>query len=185
MLKVLSRIVRTGILTEPSPSPAGLFYSPAELQENIRRIMGRALCIRHVDAGSCNGCELEIVALNNPYYNLEGSGIRFVASPRHADLLLVTGPVSVNMQEALLRTYDAVPHPKLVVAVGDCGACGGIFGKTYASRGAIANVIPVDLTVEGCPPDPTAILRAILQLAGRSDIGRDNTPKVGKLDRAY
>jgi Ni,Fe-hydrogenase III small subunit len=128
---------------------------------DLRKILGRALCIRHVDAGSCNGCELEIQALNNPYYNLEGVGIKFVASPRHADLLLVTGPVSANMEEALKRTLDAVPDPKFVVAVGDCGACGGVFGINYASRGAVANVIPVHRTVTGCPPNPAAILEAI------------------------
>ena len=168
MLNVLSRILRTGILTEALPFPEGTSSQPGRLQEEIRRILGRALCIRHVDAGSCNGCELEIQALNNPYYNLEGTGIKFVASPRHADLLLVTGPVSVNMEEALKRTYDAVPAPKLVVAVGDCGACGGIFGTNYASRGAVANVIPVDLTVKGCPPPPAVILQGLLQLVGCS-----------------
>ena len=132
------------------------------MQKDLWNIVGRALCIRHVDAGSCNGCELEIQALNNPYYNLEGVGVKFVASPRHADLLLVTGPVSVNMEEALRRTYDAVPDPKLVVAVGDCGVCGGVFGEGYASRGRIANVIPVHHTVVGCPPSPAAILCGIL-----------------------
>jgi Ni,Fe-hydrogenase III small subunit len=126
-------------------------------------VLGRALCIRHVDAGSCNGCELEIHALNNPYYNLEGTGIKFVASPRHADLLLVTGPVSVNMEEALKRTYDATPDPKIVVALGDCAACGGVYGEGYASRGRIANVIPVTHTVSGCPPSPAAIMAGILQ----------------------
>ena len=130
--------------------------------KDLWNIVGRALCIRHVDAGSCNGCELEIQALNNPYYNLEGIGVKFVASPRHADVLLVTGPVSVNMEEALRRTYDAVPDPKLVIAVGDCGACGGVFGENYASRGRIANVIPVHHTVAGCPPSPAAILGGIL-----------------------
>jgi Ni,Fe-hydrogenase III small subunit len=174
MLNVLSRILRTGILTEELPSADGASSQPAKLQEEIRRILGRALCIRHVDAGSCNGCELEIHALNNPYYNLEGTGIKFVASPRHADLLLVTGPVSVNMEEALKRTYDAVPEPKLVAAVGDCGACGGIFGTNYASRGPIANVIPVDLTITGCPPSPTAMLQGLLQLVGRSDRSKDD-----------
>jgi Ni,Fe-hydrogenase III small subunit len=164
MLNTLSRIVRTGILTEPLPSLDGSACDPAALQQSIWKILGRALCIRHVDAGSCNGCELEIHALNNPYYNLEGAGIKFVASPRHADMLMVTGPVSVNMEEALKRTYDAVPNPKLVIAVGDCGACGGIFGTSYASRGAVAKVIPVNLTITGCPPTPTAILRGILQL---------------------
>lgn len=162
MFDVLSRMVRTGILTEPwKPSPAGEPTVQA-LQNDLRSTLGRALCIRHVDAGSCNGCELEIQALNNAYYNLEGVGIKFVASPRHADLLLVTGPVSVNMEEALKRTYDAVPEPKLVIAIGDCGACGGVFCKSYASRGSVADVIPVHLTVAGCPPSPTAILSGIL-----------------------
>ena len=160
MINTLLRMIRTGILTETFPTPP---VSPAleGLQKDLRNILGRALCIRHVDAGSCNGCELEIQALNNPYYNLEGIGIKFVASPRHADLLLVTGPVSANMEEALKRTLDAMPDPKLVVAVGDCGACGGVFGQNYASRGAVANVIPVHRTVTGCPPSPAAILEAI------------------------
>ncbi len=163
MFDVLSRMIRTGILTEPSPTPAEAAPVVEKLQKDLQNILGRALCIRQVDAGSCNGCELEIHALNNPYYNLEGVGIKFVASPRHADMLLVTGPVSVNMEEALKRTYEAVPDPKLVVAVGDCGACGGIFGENYASRGAVANVIPVHHTVAGCPPNPAAILQAIVQ----------------------
>jgi Ni,Fe-hydrogenase III small subunit len=123
----------------------------------LRRILGRALCIRQVDAGSCNGCELEIHALNNPYYNIEGLGIKFVASPRHADMLLVTGPVSRHMEEALRRTYAATPDPKLVVAVGDCGCDGGIFGESYASCGRVANVIPVDVAVPGCPRDPPGL----------------------------
>jgi Ni,Fe-hydrogenase III small subunit len=165
MFDVLSRMFRTGIVTEPPPASTDAPPAIETIQEDLRKILGRALCIRHVDAGSCNGCELEIHALNNPYYNLEGTGIKFVASPRHADMLLVTGPVSVNMEEALKRTYDAVPEPKLVIAVGDCGACGGVFGETYATRGAVANVIPVHHTVAGCPPDPGAILKAILQAA--------------------
>jgi Ni,Fe-hydrogenase III small subunit len=163
MINTLARMIRTGILTEEVPHPPKADLPIGDLQEKIRKILGRALCIRHVDAGSCNGCELEIQALNNPYYNIEGIGIKFVASPRHADLLLVTGPVSVNMEEALKRTFEAVPDPKLVVAVGDCGACGGIFGKNYASRGSVADVIPVDRSVNGCPPSPLAILKAILQ----------------------
>ena len=163
MFDVLSRMIRTGILTEPPPTPAEAPPVVEKLHKDLQDILGRALCIRHVDAGSCNGCELEIHALNNPYYNLEGLGIKFVASPRHADLLLVTGPVSVNMEEALKRTYDAVPDPKLVVAIGDCGLCGGVFGESYASRGAVANVIPVHHTVKGCPPNPAAILEAIVQ----------------------
>ncbi len=162
MLDLLKRILRTGVLSEPLPAPAQLPVDERRVQEELLAVLGRALCIRHVDAGSCNGCELEIHALNNPYYNLEGAGIRFVASPRHADLLLVTGPVSVNMEEALRRTYAATPDPKLVVAVGDCGACGGIFGESYASLGGVAKVIPVDVTVPGCPPSPIAILQGIL-----------------------
>jgi len=163
MINTLSHMIRTGILTEEAPQAPDKDLASGGLQENIRKVLGRALCIRHVDAGSCNGCELEIQALNNPYYNIEGIGIKFVASPRHADLLLVTGPVSVNMEEALKRTFDAVPDPKIVIAIGDCGACGGIFGKSYASRGAVADVIPVNHSVKGCPPSPVAILHAILQ----------------------
>src|SRR6185437_6095095 len=117
-------MLRTGILAEPLPTSAKASHVET-LQNDLWKTLGRALCIRHVDAGSCNGCELEIQALNNPYYNLEGTGIKFVASPRHADLLLATGPVSLNMEEALKRTYNAIPDPKLVIAVGDCGACGG------------------------------------------------------------
>lgn len=162
MIKTLSRMIRTGILTEKIHTASGPNGAAGEIHQKLRNILGRALCIRHVDAGSCNGCELEIQALNNPYYNIEGIGIKFVASPRHADMLLVTGPVSVNMEEALKRTLDAVPEPKLVVAVGDCGACGGIFGKSYATRGSVADVIPVDAMVVGCPPAPAAILQAIL-----------------------
>ena len=163
MFDVLSRMVRTGILTEPLPDSGEVSPSAEALQKSLRDMLGRALSIRHVDAGSCNGCELEIQAFHNPYYNLEGQGIQFVASPRHADVLLVTGPISVNMEEALKRTYDAVPDPKLVIAVGDCGACGGVFGQSYASRGSIANVIPVHRTIPGCPPSPTAILLGILE----------------------
>src|ERR1039457_5855463 len=143
MLNTLSRMIRTEGLTDPWPVAVTVLSAVEALQQDLWKILGRALSIRHVDAGSCNGCELEIHALNNPYYNLEGAGIKFVASPRHADLLLVTGPVSANMEEALRRTYDAIPDPKLVVAVGDCAACGGFFVRSYASRGAIANVIPV------------------------------------------
>jgi Ni,Fe-hydrogenase III small subunit len=162
MLKILRQIARTGIVTEPAPPPADELRVREALGERIRTVLGRALCIREVDAGSCNGCELEIHALGNPLYNIEGLGIRFVASPRHADLLLVTGPVSRHMEVALRRTYDATPDPKLVVAVGDCGACGGIFGTGYASCGAVSNVVPVDVVVPGCPPSPTQILAGIL-----------------------
>ena len=162
MLYLLRQIAKTGIKTEPAPQPADEMVVVARLQQEILRILGRALAIRQVDAGSCNGCELEIHALVNPYYNIEGLGIRFVASPRHADLLLVTGPVSKHMAIALKRTYDATPDPKLVVAVGDCGCTGGIFGESYASLGGVASVLPVDVAVPGCPPSPTALLQGIL-----------------------
>ena len=163
MHKILFRIARVGIVTEAPPAADPALRVAAErFNAQVLRLLGRALAIRHVDAGSCNGCELEIHALNNPYYNLEGLGIRFVASPRHADLLLVTGPVARNMEEALRRTYEATPEPKLVVAVGDCGCDGGIFGESCASRGRVANVVPVDAAVPGCPPPPAAIMQAIL-----------------------
>jgi Ni,Fe-hydrogenase III small subunit len=163
MYRILKKIATTGIVTEPPAKPDEAFSSAQQrLSAAVLRSFGGALAIRHVDAGSCNGCELEIHALSNPYYNLEGLGIRFVASPRHADLLLVTGPVSRNMETALRRTYDAVPAPKLVVAIGDCGCTGGIFGESYASCGRVANVIPVDVTVPGCPPTPLAIMSGIL-----------------------
>ena len=162
MIPTLKQILKVGIVTEAPPAPADELRVREALQGEILRTLGRALCIRQVDAGSCNGCELEIHALNNPYYNLEGLGIRFVASPRHADLLLVTGPVSRHMEVALRRTYAATPDPKLVVAVGACGCSGGIFGESYASCGRVANVIPVDVAVPGCPPSPTAILQGIL-----------------------
>jgi Ni,Fe-hydrogenase III small subunit len=162
MLKTLRQIGRVGLISEaPAPTDDSLRVRE-ELQSQILEIMGRALCIRAVDAGSCNGCELEIHALGNPIYNIEGLGIRFVASPRHADLLLVTGPVSKHMQQALLRTYAATPNPKLVVAIGDCGCTGGIFGESGASLGRVANVIPVDVAVPGCPPSPTRIMSGIL-----------------------
>jgi Ni,Fe-hydrogenase III small subunit len=162
MLHILRQIAKTGIKTEPAPPPADDMVVVARLQQAILRTLGRALTIRHIDAGSCNGCELEIHALGNPYYNIEGLGIRFVASPRHADMLLVTGPVSKHMAIALRRTYDATPDPKLVVAVGDCGCTGGIFGESYASLGRVNNVIPVDVEVPGCPPPPSALLAGIL-----------------------
>jgi Ni,Fe-hydrogenase III small subunit len=162
MLHVLRQIANCGIKTEPPPAPADEMVIVARLQKKILRVLGRALTIRQIDAGSCNGCELEIHALANPYYNIEGLGIRFVASPRHADLLLVTGPVSKHMAIALKRTYDATPDPKLVVAVGDCGCSGGIFGESYASLGAVSKVIPVDVAIPGCPPAPVALLQGIL-----------------------
>ena len=162
MWYVLKQIAKTGIKTERLPEPAAEMVVAARLHEDILRTLGRALTIRQVDAGSCNGCELEIHALGNPYYNIEGAGIKFVASPRHADMLLVTGPVSKHMAIALRRTYDATPDPKLVVAVGDCGCTGGIFGESYATLGGVGSVIPVDVAVPGCPPSPTALLQGIL-----------------------
>jgi Ni,Fe-hydrogenase III small subunit len=168
MLKTLLQIAKVGIVTEPPPPTDKSLRLREALQSRILAVLGRALCIRQVDAGSCNGCELEIHALNNPFYNLEGLGIRFVASPRHADMLLVTGPVSKHMEVALRRTYEATPDPKLVVAVGDCGCTGGIFGESYASRGRVANVIPVDVAVPGCPPRPIQIMSAILTALERS-----------------
>ena len=162
MWKTLKQIGSVGILTEPPPVASDELRVREHLHAQILATLGRALCIRQVDAGSCNGCELEIHALNNAFYNIEGLGVRFVASPRHADLLLVTGPVSRHMELALKRTYDATPDPKLVVAVGDCGSTGGIFGCSYASAGAVANVIPVNVAVPGCPPSPNRILAGIL-----------------------
>jgi Ni,Fe-hydrogenase III small subunit len=174
MLKTLRQIATIGIATEMAPEPDVSLRVRETLREEIRAVLGRALCIRHVDAGSCNGCELEIHALNNPLYNLEGLGIRFVASPRHADLLLVTGPVSRHMEAALIRTYEATPSPKLVVAIGDCGCTGGLFGESYASCGRISNVIPVDVAVPGCPPNPTRILQGILAAVAHSQRARNN-----------
>jgi Ni,Fe-hydrogenase III small subunit len=163
MYQLLKQIAKTGIVTErPRPADESLRLIEQRLHDAVLRHFGRALSIRHVDAGSCNGCELEIHACNSPYYNPERLGIRFVASPRHADLLLVTGPVSANMEIALRRTYEAMPEPKLVVAVGECGCTGGIFGESYASRGRVSNVLPVNVAVPGCPPEPAAILQAIL-----------------------
>jgi Ni,Fe-hydrogenase III small subunit len=162
MLKTLRQIGRIGVITEPPPASDDALRMADAFQARILEVLGRALCIRAIDAGSCNGCELEIHALNNPLYNIEGLGIRFVASPRHADLLLITGPVAKNMQLALRRAYDATPDPKLVVAIGDCGCTGGIFGESYASCGRVSNVIPVDVAVPGCPPSPRQILCGIL-----------------------
>src|SRR6195256_97897 len=170
MFQLLKQIAIIGLKTEPPPAPDETMRVSKALNAQIAQYFHGALTIRHVDAGSCNGCELEINSLNNPYYNLEGLGIRFVASPRHADLLLVTGPVSKHMEVALRRTYEATPDPKLVVAIGDCGCTGGIFGESYASRGRVSNVIPVDVAVPGCPPSPTRILQGILAALSRSPV---------------
>ncbi|MBI4849863.1 MAG: NADH-quinone oxidoreductase subunit B family protein [Nitrospirae bacterium] len=164
-MKILNQILRTGIVTEALPPEVEeeIKSVGAKLEEAIRRRFSRSLTIRQVDAGSCNGCELEIHAINNPIYNCERFGIHFTASPRFADMLLVTGPVTRNMEIALRRTYDSTPTPKLVVAVGDCGCNGGIFGETYASLGGIDKVIPVDVYISGCPPTPIALLHGILK----------------------
>jgi len=153
-------------LTEapPSPDDGALAELAASVERAARRRLGRSLAIREVDAGSCNGCELEIHALNNAFYDLERFGLRFVASPRHADVLLVTGPVTRNMRQALERTYAATPDPKWVVAVGDCAFDGGVFAGSYACVGAVSKVIPVDLHIRGCPPDPEALLKGLLAL---------------------
>ncbi len=168
MWQILKQIARVGIVTEPAPeADESLRREAGRIHDELLATLGQALTIREVDAGSCNGCELEIHAVNNPYYNLEGLGIKFVASPRHADMLLVTGPVSRHMAEALRRTYDATPEPRLVVAIGDCGCTGGLFGESYASCGPVSAVIPVDVAVPGCPPPPIEILRGILTAVRR------------------
>jgi len=163
MWQIFKQIAHVGIRTETAPGINDAWRTEQEqIQKEIIRVLGRALCIREVDAGSCNACELEIQALGNPYYNIEGLGIKFVASPRHADMLLVTGPVTKNMEYALRQAYDATSHPKLVVAIGECACNGGIFGKSYATCGGVSGVLPVDVAVPGCPPAPIDILRGIL-----------------------
>lgn len=163
MQRMLRKFFRIGTVTEPlGKTENQIEVLGARLNGAIRRRFQGSLAVRQVDAGSCNGCELEIHALNNPYYDLERFGIHFVASPRHADLLLVTGPVTRNMETALKMTYEAVPNPKLVVAVGDCAICGGEFGCSYATLGKVENVIPVDVTVHGCPPTPTDLIHGVL-----------------------
>jgi Ni,Fe-hydrogenase III small subunit/formate hydrogenlyase subunit 6/NADH:ubiquinone oxidoreductase subunit I len=147
----------------------------ARVRDRVRQTLGRSLAIREVDGGSCNGCEVEITALNNPLYDLERLGIHFVASPRHADMLLVTGPVTRNMELALSKTYHATPDPKVVVAVGACGISGGIFGRNYATLGGVDQVVPVDVYIPGCPPHPIALLHGILLAVGR--IGQKGIPR--------
>ena len=176
----MRRFLLEGLLHRPLTEP----LSPAEASERdalgrqlagvVQRRLGRSLAIREIDAGSCNGCELEINALGNAYYDLERFGLHFVASPRHADVLLVTGPVTRNMAEALKRTYDAAPAPKWVVAVGDCAADGGCFAGSYAVVGGVSEVVPVDLHVPGCPPEPNRILSALCALVDRN--GRNASP---------
>jgi Ni,Fe-hydrogenase III small subunit len=166
MRKLLFESLFQSALTEPRPErdEAAVAELARSLDRAARRRLGRSLSIREVDAGSCNGCELEIHALNNAFYDLERFGLRFVASPRHADVLMVTGPVTKNMREALERTYAATPDPKWVVAVGDCALDGGIFAGGYAVTGGVSAVVPVDLHIRGCPPSPIALLQGLLAL---------------------
>jgi Ni,Fe-hydrogenase III small subunit len=166
MRKLLFESLVKRPLTEspPPPSEAAIEELARAIEHRARKRLGRSLSIREVDAGSCNGCELEIHALNNAFYDIERFGIRFVASPRHADVLLVTGPVTKNMREALERTYHATPDPKWVVAVGDCAVNGGCFADSYAVTGGVADVLPVDLHIPGCPPRPVEILKGLLAL---------------------
>ena len=162
MLRILDKIIKTGIITERAPRDAELEKLGSQIRRHIDRRFRGSLSIRMVDAGSCNGCELEIHALNNPYYDIERFGVRFVASPRHADALLVTGPVSRHMENALRRTLRATPEPRFVIAAGTCACDGGEFGVSYASCGAVENVIPVDVKIPGCPPAPVDLLKGLL-----------------------
>jgi len=164
MLRILNKIRKIGIVTEPVAAEPSLEALGIEVRRRVERRMRGSFAIRAVDAGSCNGCELEVHALNNPFYNVEKFGVHFVASPRHADALLVTGPVSRHMAAALQRTYAATPAPKWVIAVGDCAVDGGEFGCSYASLGGVDKVVPVDIVIPGCPPTPTALLRGLLEL---------------------
>ena len=167
MRRQLRAALRTGVVSEPPPSEAEVERLGALLVVDLRTRFGRSLAIRQVDAGSCNGCELEIAGLTGPHYDLERFGLHFVASPRHADCLLVTGPVTRNMAEALRHTYDATPDPKIVIAAGDCAADGGLFCGSYAVVGGVSAVVPVDVTIPGCPPSPAALLAGLLDALGR------------------
>jgi Ni,Fe-hydrogenase III small subunit len=169
MLRMFGKILKVGVVTDTrpprhDPETVALEAAGAKLRAIVDKRFSGSLAIRQVDAGSCNGCELEIHALNNPYYSIERFGVHFVASPRHADILLVTGPVSRHMEAALKRTFAATPQPKWVIAAGDCAACGGEFGVSYASCGAVENVIPVDAKIPGCPPTPHQLMEGILRL---------------------
>jgi len=162
------KMLKVGLATEPlGPGSERVLHLRREVDARARRLFGRALAVREVDAGSCNGCEIEITGLMSPVYDSERFGIHFVASPRHADLLLVTGPVTRNMEVPLRKTYEATPAPKLVVAVGDCARTCGVFRGSYAVAGSVDQIIPVDVFVDGCPPEPADILRGILAALGR------------------
>ena len=177
MRKLLFQSLLQGALTEPAPSPdqAAIRELVTAVGSAARQRLGKSLSIREVDAGSCNGCELEIHALNNAYYDVERFGIRFVASPRHADVLMVTGPVTKNMREALERTYHATPGPKWVIAIGDCARDGGCFAGSYAVAGGVSQIIPVDLHIPGCPPPPLAMLRGLSALLDAAAEGASST----------
>jgi NADH-quinone oxidoreductase B subunit len=177
MRRTLIESIVQGPVTEPAPKPddAAIAELARTLDQAARRRLGRSLAIRAVDAGSCNGCELEIHALNNAFYDIERFGIRFVASPRHADVLMVTGPVTKNMAEALQRTYAATPDPKWVVAVGNCARDGGVFAGSYAVVGGVSKLLPVDLHIPGCPPSPTAILSGLIALLQHATGSRERS----------
>lgn len=167
-MRLFTKILRTGLVTEALPdAPSGAVTLAREIDRRAQRLFGRALAIRQVDAGSCNGCELEIAGLPGPVYDMARVGLHFVASPRHADMLLVTGPVTRNMAVPLRKTYDATPDPKLVVAVGDCARTCGVFAGSYAVVGPVDRIIPVDAYIDGCPPEPGQILEGILAALGR------------------
>src|SRR4051794_32026326 len=176
MWQTLLATLLGGPMTEPAPAPlpGALLDEAAGGGRAARARLGRSLAIREVDAGSCNACELELQALTNPYYDIERFGIRFVASPRHADVLLVTGPVTHNMREALLRTYEAMPRPKWVVAVGDCAVCGGLLADGYACIGAVEKVLPIDLRITGCPPPPIRLLEGLVGLLRPAPLGAES-----------
>lgn len=168
MSGLFQKIFKTGLVTEPlGPDEAEVVQLVTQVEARVKRLLGRALAIREVDAGSCNGCEIEITGLTGPVYDSERFGVHFVASPRHADMLLVTGPVTRNMEVPLRKTYEATPEPKLVVAVGDCAQTCGVFKGSYAIAGSVDSVIPVDVFVPGCPPEPADILRGILAALDR------------------
>ncbi len=178
MPSLFQKIFKTGIVTEPlEPDDSETVQLLREIDRSVQRLLGRALAIREVDAGSCNGCEIEISGLTGPVYDSERYGIHFVASPRHADLLLVTGPVTRNMEVPLRKTYEATPNPKLVVAVGDCAQTCGVFKGSYAVAGSVDQVIPVDVFVRGCPPEPADILRGILTAIDRMPGKKDSSSK--------
>jgi Ni,Fe-hydrogenase III small subunit len=182
MRRMLFKSLLHGPLTEPAPAAddAALAEVGKRVGDLARRRLGRTLSIREVDAGSCNGCELEIHALSNVFYDLERFGLRFVASPRHADVLMVTGPVTVNMREALERTYRATPGPKWIVAVGACGRDGGVFAGSYACVGGVGAVLPVDLHIPGCPPSPIALLKGLLALLQTAEARDDATIEMAR-----